>query len=122
MSLHILLFEHKDWMYDRLGTEPDLTYVILDLGCTKSMGSRYAVNKNLKSAHVRGLDYELIPSTSRFSLANSETTSVHQAYKNWFQTQPPMFTIVDIVEQGRVPILFSLQQMTKTADASGYAS
>ena len=57
------------------------TYVILDLGCTKSMGSRYAVNKFIKAAHLHGLDYEIIPSMSRFSFANSETTSVHQALK-----------------------------------------
>ena len=38
------------------------TYVILDLGCTKSMGSRYAVNKFMKAAHVHGLDYEIVPS------------------------------------------------------------
>ena len=32
------------------------TYVILDIGCTKSMGSRYAVNKFMNAAHVHGLD------------------------------------------------------------------
>ena len=69
------------------------------------MGSRYAVNKFMKAAHNHGLDYELVPSTSNFSFANSETTSVHQALKMWFPTTPPMFTIVDIVEQERVPIL-----------------
>ena len=33
------------------------TYVILDLGCTKSMGLRYAVTKFMKAAHVHGLDF-----------------------------------------------------------------
>ena len=99
------------------------TYVILDLGCTKSMGSRFAVNMYMKSAHVHGLDYEIIPSTSRCSFANSETAYVHQALKIWFPTKPPMFTIVDIVEQGRVPILCSLKQMKKKpTNAVGYAS
>ncbi len=46
-----------------------------------------------------------------FSFAKSETTSVHQALKIWFPTKPPMFTVVDIVEQGRAPILFSLQRI-----------
>ena len=55
------------------------TYVILDLGCTKSMGSRYAVNKFMKAARIHGLDYELVPYTSTCSFANSETTSVYQA-------------------------------------------
>ena len=82
------------------------TYVILDLGYTKSVGSRYAVNKFMKAAHVYGLDYEIILSASRFSFANSETASFHQALNIWFPTRLPMFTIVDIVEQGRVPICF----------------
>ena len=38
------------------------TYVILDLGCTKSMGSRSAVNKFMRVAHVHGLDYAFVPS------------------------------------------------------------
>ena len=33
-----------------------------------------------------------------------------------------MFTIVDIVEQGRVPVLFSLQQNEEPPDAVGYAT
>ena len=65
----------------------------------------------MRAAHVHGLDYESVPSSSKFSFANSETTTVHQALKVWFPTKPPMFTLVDNVEQGRVPILFSLQQI-----------
>ena len=65
----------------------------------------------MKAAHVHGLDYEIVPSSSKFSFAKSETTTVHQALKIWFPTKPPMSTLVDIVEQGRVPILFSFQQM-----------
>ena len=42
------------------------TYVILDLGCTESMGSRYAVTKFMKAAHVHGLDFEIVPSSSKF--------------------------------------------------------
>ena len=87
------------------------TYARLGLECTKSMGSRYAVNKFMRAAATHGLNYELIPSTSKISFANSETTSVHQAVNMWFPTKTPMFTVVDIVEQGRVPILFSLKQM-----------
>ena len=42
------------------------TYVILYLGCTKSMGSSYAVNKFMKAAHIHGLDYEIVPYTFKF--------------------------------------------------------
>ena len=47
------------------------TYVILDLGCTKSMGSRYAVTNFMKAAHAHGLDFEIVPSLSKFSFDNS---------------------------------------------------
>ena len=79
----------------------------------KSMGSRYAVNKFMRAAHVHGLDYEIVPSSSKFffHVLILKTTTVHQALEFWFPTKPPMFRLVDIVEQGRVPILFSLQQM-----------
>ena len=87
------------------------SFVILELGCTKSIGSLYAMNKFMKAAHVYGLAYELVHSTSTCSCANSETTPIYQAIKSWFPTTPPMFTVVDIVEQGRVPILFLLHQM-----------
>ena len=65
----------------------------------------------MRAATAHGQDFELIPSTSTVSFANAETTYVHQALKFWCPTKPPMFTVVDIVEQGRGPILFSLQQM-----------
>ena len=68
----------------------------------------------MRAAHIHGLDFEIVPSTSKFSFANSETTTVHQALKVWF-------TVVDIVEQGRVPILFSLTN-ENIEDAVGYAS
>ena len=64
----------------------------------------------MRATHIHGLDYEIVSSASKFSFANSETTTVRQAFRVWFPTKPPMFTVVDIVEQGRVPILFSLQQ------------
>ena len=64
----------------------------------------------MRAATAHGLEYEFMPSTSTASFANSETTTVHQTLNIWFLTTPPMCTIVDIVEQGRVPILFSLQQ------------
>ena len=42
------------------------TYVILDLGCTKSVGSIYAVTNLMKATHVHGLDIEFVPSSSKF--------------------------------------------------------
>ena len=76
----------------------------------------------MKAAHIHVLAYELIPSTSMVSFANSDTTSVQHALKIRFPTKPPMLTIVDIVEQGRVPSLFFTSANEKPTDAIGYAS
>ena len=54
---------------------------------------------------------KLCPPHQRSHLPIQKTTTVHQALKDWVPTKPPMSILVDIVEQGRVPILFSLQQM-----------
>ena len=89
------------------------------------MGSRYVVNKFMekKGSPYSRFGLRHASSTSTISFANSKATSVHQALKIWFPTKPPMFTIVDIVEQGRVPILCSLKQMKKKpTNAVGYAS
>ncbi len=51
---HSFLITKTDNVID-LAQNP--TYVILDLGCTKSMGSRYAVTRFMKAAHVHGLDF-----------------------------------------------------------------
>lgn len=105
-SEHLQLFVNDDTIHAFLSTKTvgviDLaqnrTYVILDLGGTKSMGSRYAINKFMKVAHVRRFGYELAPYTVKFAFANSGATTA------WCPKAPPMFTVVDIVEQGRVPI------------------
>ena len=88
------------------------------------MGSRYEVNKFIKAAHNHGKDYEIVPSSLKFSFANSETTPVHQALQIWFwfPSKPPMFTIVDIVEQGRVSKIAFTAASEETTDAVGYAS
>ena len=98
------------------------TYVILDLGCTKSMGSRYAVNKFMRAAHVHGLDYEIEPSTSKFSFANSETTTVHQARKVWFPTKPPMITVGGHCGTRTSSYLVLTSTNEEPPDATGYAS
>ena len=51
-------------------------YVILDLGCTKSMGSRPAVNAFRAACVDYGMWTEILPAHSYFSFANSNTARV----------------------------------------------
>ena len=55
-----------------------LTKVILDFGCTKSLGSRAAVNHFCqyvdRQGHNTYLWYEIKPTASQFSFANSQTS------------------------------------------------
>ena len=50
------------------------TPVILDLGCTRSMGSRKAVNAFLKAWKERGNQAELLKSDASFKFASSHGT------------------------------------------------
>ena len=99
------------WTLDMVDIMRNPTYVILDLGCTKPMGSRHAVNAFMKAAPSYGMECQLIPSTTNFTFANGETAHATQACRVRFPTEPPTWTDFDIVEQGHVPILMSLGQM-----------
>ena len=85
------------------------TVAILDLGCTRAMGSRNAANAFCEyvDKHDCGLWYKIEPSSSRFFFANSQQTKcteklVIQMYDKAWNVQ---------VEDGNVPLLMSLPQM-----------
>lgn len=95
------------------------TFVILDSGCTRSMGSRFAVDRLVqacrrhpKSSHIA---FTTEPCRSHFSFANGEQSHVterliihlrnDQSATGWITTS------VDILDKGQVPILFSVEQM-----------
>ncbi len=105
---HAPLRERKENMV-HLPTNP--TFVILDLGCTRSMGSRKAVDAFLKAWKRKGNEAEILESNASFKFANSQATNCTEKMRIWFRTKPPIYTDVDIVEEGSVPILFSLPQM-----------
>ena len=48
---------------------------------------------------------------AEFSFANGHTSTVTEKCRIWFPADPPCCTDVDICEQGKVPILFSVTQM-----------
>ena len=91
------------------------TVAILDLGCTRAMGSRNAINAFCEyvDKHDCGLWYKIEPTSSRFFFANSQQTKctekliIHMYDKAWNVHT----TEFDIVEEGNVPLLMSLPQM-----------
>jgi hypothetical protein len=101
--------EPATWDIVSLADNP--TSVILDLGCTRAMGSRQAIEKFMKAAAKHHLQCEILPSQVTFSFANSETTQVKEKCRVWFPTTPPCSTDFDIIEQGKIPMLMSLSQM-----------
>ena len=92
------------------------TVCILDLGCTRAMGSRRAVEafcRYVGSHPNSGLWYEIQPTSSRFFFAISPQSKCTEKlvifmYDNGWSTQ---FTEFDIVEEGDVPLLMSSPQM-----------
>ena len=92
------------------------TVCILDLGCTRAMGSRRAGEafcRYVNSHPNSGLWYEIQPTSSRFFFANSQQSKCTEKlvifmYDHGWNTQ---FTEFDIVEEGDVPLLMSLPQM-----------
>ena len=90
------------------------TVAILDLGCTRAMGSRNAVNAFCEyvDEHDCGLWYKIEPTSSIFFFANSQQTKcteklVIQMYDKAWNVQTTEF---DTVEEGNVPLLMSLPQ------------
>ena len=91
------------------------TVAILDLGCTRAMGSRNAVNAfcDYVDNNDCGLWYKIEPTSSRFFFANSQQTKcteklvIHMYDQSWSVHT----TEFDIVEEGNVPLLMSLPQM-----------
>ena len=93
------------------------TKVILDLGCTKAMGSRTAVNHFCqhidRQGHSNYLWYEIKPTTSQFSFANSQTSKCAEKLAVYMSDYYGSIhcTEFDIVEEGQAPFLMSLPQM-----------
>ena len=88
------------------------TYAILDLGCRRATGSRVVFKAACAAARLKKLSYTLEPSTATFGFANSQQSVRKERLVVWFPTTPPSSTIFQIVEEGNVPLLMSLAQMT----------
>ena len=103
---------HRAWMASvplNLANHP--THVVLDLGCTRSIGSRAAVRRFQKYALYYGITTEFCPCNKSFVFANSGTETCWESCIIHLPTTPPCSTRVDVLEMGDVPILFSLSQI-----------
>ena len=99
---------------ERINLDKSPTYVILDSGCTRAMGSRYAVNRLIKAVerYAPGkIEFTFEPSNTKFSFADSETALIKERVTLWFNTTPRRYTTIEVLDQGKVPILFSIEQM-----------
>ena len=102
--------------YVELGSNP--TYVILDSGCTRAMGSRFAIDRLVQACqrHPKRdhIWFSTQPCTSKFSFANGEKSTVKERlvihFRNDHAQNGWITTCVDILDQ-YVPILFSVEQM-----------
>ena len=122
-SDHAYLNVHHDINLTLLTEYIDLkihpTYVILDSGCTKAMGSRYAIDRLVHACKQHKDSHNIWFSTescfSRFAFANGEQSTVRERLiihlRNRTSTTGWITTSVDILDKGRVPIFFSVEQM-----------
>ena len=103
--------------YIDLKTHP--TFVILDSGCTRAMGSRFAVDRLVEACrrHPKSSNiyFTTQPCHSHFSFANGEQSHVAERliihFRNDQSANGWITTSVDILDKGQVPILFSVEQM-----------
>ena len=90
------------------------THVILDNGCTHSMGSSFAVKRfvcAIQDGPYRGVSCWYEPVETTFTFANGQVGKSTYQLVISFDKTPPCKTTVDVLDQGRVPILFSIEHM-----------
>ena len=98
--------------YVDLGSHP--TYVILDSGC-RAMGSRFAIDRLVQACQQHPkrdhIWFSKQPCSSKLSFANGEQSTVKERLVIHFRNDRAqtgwITTCVDIMDKGKVPILFS---------------
>ena len=84
------------------------THIVLDLGCTRSIGPRVPIEIFEKHAWYYGITTEFCRCDRSFVF---ETETCMESCIIQFPTTPPCSTEVDVLETGDVPILFSYTRM-----------
>ena len=90
--------------------EENPSYVIADIGCTRAMGSRFAVEKLQQALVPLGATIEWRTCTTRMTFANNDTSYLEWCVVITFPTNQPVCTTIDVLDKGQRPILLSLQQ------------
>ena len=83
---------HTAWMVAtplNLANHP--THVVLDLGCTRSIGSRPAIERFKKHAWYYGITTEFCRCNNSFVFANSETENLHGELRYPLSNNTTMF-------------------------------
>ena len=112
MSLQRVRGSIQAWMASaHLDLAHHSTHVVLDLGCSRSFGSRKTIRRFQKYALYFGITTGFCPCSKFFVFANSEAETCRENCLVHFPTTPPCSTTVDALETGDVPILFSLLQI-----------
>ena len=116
-AAHVVFSDHDTALtvqFTTIKLSKSPNYVILDSGCTRAMGSRYAIERLQRYVeyHCPGkITFTYSPSGTKFSLANSQSARITEKVTLWFDTTPPANTTIEVSDEGKVPILFSIQQM-----------
>ena len=116
-AAHVVFADHVTALsvqFTTINLNRSPSYVILDSGCTRAMGSRYAIEKLQRYVEDNcpgKITFTFSPSGTKFSFANSQSARITEKVTLWFDTQPPANTTIEVLDEGRVPILFSIQQM-----------
>ena len=71
-------------MQNNIDVRKNPTYVVMDLGCTKSMGSRPAIMEFMKVGRKNGLTFEFKPCHTLYAFANSQQSYCHECLVVWF--------------------------------------
>lgn len=95
------------------------TFVILDLGCTRAMGSHKAIRALLDALRPYGVTEEWRRCNAKMYFANSDYTELKWCVDIIFPTKPELKTTIDVHEEGSVPIFGVL---AADATPSMYAS
>ena len=105
--------QNMSWLSwkDFINLEDNPTYVVLDLGCTRSMGSMNSVKAFIDAGKKHGITAKWRRVKTLMSFANSQSTVLECCVDFTFPTNPPVTTSVDVNPSGNVPILMSLSQM-----------
>ena len=89
------------------------TYVILDSGCTRNMGSMERVLEFIRfcEANCSWISFEWKYEPVRFSFANSHSKWVYWTLVVHYSLDRPFALEISVLEEGNVPVLLSNKQM-----------